>query len=376
MRKKLGVIINPVAGIGGSVGLKGSDGLAIQQEAFSRGAIKRSADKVKVALTKLLPLADKLTIYAGQGEMGANLATSMGFTTVIVPLQNSSNKLTTTAADTEAIAKYLAALPVDVLLFAGGDGTARNICASVPAQFPVIGIPAGVKIHSAVYATSPAAASRALFACMTASVPFHEAEVIDINEEEYRAGRLKTSLYGYLSVPLLQGVMQNPKAASHLSPNDISGLCYDVAERITTENSPCTCYIFGAGSTVKSILHHMGHEGSLLGIDVLQNGKFIAQDATEADLLAITQQYPCRLILTVIGGQGHIFGRGNQQLSPAVIKHIGLDNILIVAAASKIYSLANQNLFVDTGDEALNEHLRGYRRVIVGYQNTLVCQVF
>ena len=376
MSKMLGLIVNPVAGIGGAVALKGSDGPEIQRQALALGAVKKAESKAAQALELLRPLSGELVVCAGKGEMGAELAASMGFTPkILAGSDDSSNSGATSAADTEMLARRMADLPVDLLLFAGGDGTARNICASLPPGFPVVGVPAGVKIHSGVYATSPEAAGRAAYAALTANVAMHEAEVMDIDEDEYRSGRLQARLYGYLSVPSIRGIMQNPKAASHHQADDVSGIGYEIADRIAAETDGDTCYVFGAGSTVNHIMRYLGLEGSLLGVDVVQRGKFLARDATETKILQIAEQNPCKLIITAIGGQGHIFGRGNQQLSPAVIKQIGLDRIWIVAVASKIYSLTDQRLFVDTGDETLNSALRGYRKVIVGYQETLVCQV-
>ncbi|MDL2253917.1 ATP-NAD kinase family protein [Ruminococcaceae bacterium OttesenSCG-928-I18] len=371
MKKKLGLVINPVAGVGGAVGLKGSDGPEIQKMALERGAVKKSGEKTSMALMALESIKEEFTVYAAPGEMGADLAESFGFETVVVGDIGD----VTTAADTERIAGELAGIPVDVLLFAGGDGTARNVCEAVPDSLPVVGVPAGVKIHSAVYATSPTAAGKALYACLTTTVQTRQAEVMDIDEEMYRAGQLQAKLYGYLSVPVIRGVMQNPKAASHNNANDVGGICEEMKDRIERDADPEECFIFGAGSTVTAVESFLGLDGTLLGIDVYQNGKFLAKDVAEKELLEITKKNNCKLIITAIGGQGHIFGRGNQQLSPSVIRQIGLDNLWVVAAASKIYSLPDQCLYVDTGDAELNEELRGYRKVIVGWQETLVCEV-
>ncbi len=369
-KKKLGLIVNPVAGIGGAVGLKGSDGAEVQKLALQRGAVKKAGMKAKLALEAVLPLAEEFDLYAAPGEMGEDLAKSLGLPCEVV----GHSTETTTPADTEAAARAMAALPVDVLLFAGGDGTARNVAAALGPVLPVVGVPAGVKIHSAVYACSPAAAGKALQACLSGTTPLREAEVMDIDEEEYRSGRLRARLYGYLSVPVLRGVMQNPKAASHNSADDVGGICEELKDRIGAA-LPGQCFIFGAGSTVTAAEKALGIEGTLLGIDIYAEGKLFAKDVAEKELLAFTKQHPCKLVITAIGGQGHIFGRGNQQLSPEVIRQIGPENIWVVAAASKIYSLPDQCLFVDTGDEELNAQLRGYRRVLVGWQETLVCEV-
>lgn len=371
MKKRLGFIINPVAGIGGAVGLKGSDTEEIQRLAMRRGAVKRAAQRARLALEALLPHSAAVVLYAAPGEMGADLAQDMGFETMTVGQVGQ----VTTGADTERLAREMAALRVDILLFAGGDGTARNIYTGIGGRLPAIGVPAGVKIHSAVYATTPAAAGKALVACVENRATLREAEVMDLDEALYRKGQVQARLFGYLRVPALQNIMQNPKEASHNSDNDVAGICQEVKDRMAEEGGGGIRYIFAAGSTVRHVMEFLHLEGTLLGIDVWEDGAFLAKDATEAQLLQLTRGKKCRLIVTAIGGQGHILGRGNQQLSPGVIRQIGPQNILVVAAASKIYALPGQALFVDTGDEELNAQLRGYRKVIVGWQETLVCRV-
>lgn len=369
-RRRIGLLLNPVAGIGGTVGLKGSDGEEIQRKAFERGAVCRVSERTQRALSEILCMKDRITIYAAPAAMGSNLAKEMGFDTVTVGEAGT----VTTAEDTERIAALLSECSIELLLFAGGDGTARNIYSAVPSQLPVIGIPAGVKIHSAVYALSPPAAGRALKAALLSSFRIREAEVMDIDEELYRQGILKAKLYGYLTVPVVHGTMQKPKAASHNSENDIAGICEEIKERMRSRGEDI-CYILGAGSTVFAVKKSLGFKGTLIGLDLYQNGQVISEDVTEKELLKITGERECCLIITAIGGQGHIFGRGNQQVSPAVLRQIARENIWIVAAASKIYSLPEQSLYVDTGDEAADERLRGYWKVIVGWQESLVCRV-
>lgn len=373
---KIGLIINPVAGIGGAVGLKGSDGEDIQHLAAERGAKPRSPFRTAMALNEVLDWRDKIVIYAGPGKMGEDTADNLGFETVIV----GSTDDVTTGKDTERIAGEMASLNLDYIMFSGGDGTARNICTALDAvksKIPVIGVPAGVKIHSGVYATSPSAAGKALLACLRGNIVFQAAEVMDLDEEKYRQGCVHTRLYGYLNVPTIRNVIQNPKAASHNSDHDVEGICEEIRERIINERKKGenNCYIFGAGSTVQKIMDYLGYESTLIGVDVVENDLMLVRDATERQLIDLTRDKNCRLIITAIGGQGHIFGRGNQQLSPEVIRNIGLDNIWIVAAASKIHSLPGHRLFVDTGDQDLNEALQGYRKVVVGWQEMLVCKV-
>jgi predicted polyphosphate/ATP-dependent NAD kinase len=378
-KKKLGLIINPLAGIGGAVGLKGSDGAEIQRLARERGAVRRSGEKAMVALERFREAtgAGSVEVCTASGPMGGYVAQSLGFPTKILM----DTPPETTAGDTTALADMLARIPVDVILFAGGDGTARDVYAGVHDSIPVIGIPAGVKIHSGVYATSPSAAGDTLAACMSGDFRVRQAEVMDIDEDAYREGRLTARLYGYMAVPAVSRGMQHPKAASHNSGDDVAGICFEIEDRIAAATDPKaggdseTCFVFGAGSTVRAVMDHLGLDGTLIGVDVMRGGKVILADATARQLAEVVQNRPARLIVTAIGGQGHIFGRGNQQLSPDVIRAIGLDNIWVVAAASKIYSLEDQMLYVDTGDGALDEDLRGYRRVIIGKGDELMCRV-
>jgi predicted polyphosphate/ATP-dependent NAD kinase len=407
-KKAIGLVINPIAGIGGAVGLKGSDGLAVQKLALERGAVKKAEGRAMLALSAILDLREDLTVYAAAGEMGENLAKKMGFKTLTVmpptkaspartetaadtgseatgagtsaqrdrageSLWSEAASVGTTGADTRTAVERIASL-ADVLLFAGGDGTARDVCAAAPEGLLTIGVPAGVKIHSAVYAVNPEAAGKALRASLTTAVPTQRAEVMDIDEAMYRSGTLQARLYGYLTTPVLRGLMQHPKAASFHRKNDIVGICEEIKDYIR-KGDPGDCYLFGAGSTVLEVEKALGVQGTLLGVDVFQDGKLIAKDAAEKALDVLTRQHRCHMIITVIGGQGHIFGRGNQQFSPAVIRQIGIENILVVAAAFKIYGLPEQSLYVDTGDEDLDEMLRGHRSVIVGWQESLVCRV-
>lgn len=370
MTKKIGFIINPIAGIGGPVGLKGSDGKEIQRIAEKRGAVRCAEGRAETALTKLLRSRNEIKFFCAPGNMGENLLKKNGFDYEVVG-EISEN---TTSEDTERIAKEISLKEVSVLLFAGGDGTARNIYNAVSDTVPVIGIPAGVKIHSGVFAINPAAAGEVADRYIHSSFSCKLAEVIDLDEEKYRCGEITDTLYGYMKVPAIKNGIQNPKVSSHNEEHDIAGICMEMKERI--EKSPeGTCFIIGAGSTTFELKRYLEAEGSLLGIDIYQNGKIIIRDATVNELKQITKEYDCRLIITVIGGQGHIFGRGNQQLSPEVIRAVGLENIWVIAAASKIYFLPDQTLLVDTGDEKLNDSLRGYIRVSVGWQETLICSV-
>lgn len=370
--KNIGLIINPIAGIGGRVGLKGSDGEKVQLLALQRGAEKESERKARIALELLQDEKDSITFFAAPKSMGEFLLKEMKFLVRVVGKIDTDQ---TTAIDTRKAAKEMEKLGVELILFAGGDGTAIDICEALGFNVPVIGIPTGVKIHSAVYANNPRNAGLAVakFLKMKYKPTFVEAEVMDIDEELFRQGKVQAKLHGYLKIPLFKKMMQHPKEAIRYDENDITGIYFEIKERI--EKDLNCFYVFGTGSTTYHIMQHMGLKGSLLGIDVIKNGKIMLCDATEKQLLALLENKKAKLIITVIGGQGHVFGRGNHQLSPKVIKMIGLDNLWIVANVEKIYHLINHTLYVDTSDLELDKELAGYKKIIIGYHEQLVCKV-
>jgi predicted polyphosphate/ATP-dependent NAD kinase len=271
----------------------------------------------------------------------------------------------TTAADTERTAAAMAALGIDLLLFAGGDGTARNVCQAIGSSVPAIGIPSGVKMHSAVFATGPRAAGDIAVRALTVdSVATREAEVMDIDEDAFRAEIVSAKLYGVLRVPVARGLVQGLKAGSGGGEAaELAAIAADVARQIPADRVA----IIGPGSTTRAILDHMGLASTLLGVDVVYRGDLLRQDATEHELLTYLGETPGQIIVTPIGGQGYLFGRGNQQISAEVISRVGLENIVVVATPRKLASLRGEPLRVDTGDEALDTLLRGYRRVVTGY---------
>lgn len=370
---KVGLIINPVAGVGGRAGLKGSDGEDIQKEALKKGGTLESGNKTKIALKELLEVKDKFKFVTAYGAMGEDVVKELGFIYELIGIK----KDITTAADTEKTAKMLKEEKVDILVFAGGDGTARNIYNAIELSLPCVGIPAGVKIHSAVYANNPKSAGLAIrrFIESPEAARMVDREVMDINEELFRKNIVEARLYGYLLVPYIQNLMQNPKTSSKYGAHDIEGIAEEITNLMRLKDKD-TCYIFGTGGTTFKILKYIGLSGSLLGVDVIQNKEIMLSDASENELYDfIKDKKEIVLIVTVIGGQGHIFGRGNQQLSPRVIRLIEKDNLWIVASADKIYGLEGSTLVVDTSDSELDKEIAGYRKVIVGWQERIVCKV-
>lgn len=365
MRFRLGLIINPLAGLGGSVGLKGSDNLAA--DALALGAIPMAEQRARVTLEQLLPLQDKLEILTVAGEMGQQLCQALG-----LPYRccYSPQHAPTQATDTEKAAAIIAAEGVDLLLFAGGDGTARNICHIVADQTTVLGIPAGCKIHSGVYAISPLAAGKLLYKLVAGElVSQQEAAVMDIDETAFRQGVVKARRYGEMRIPAELRYVQSVKMAGKESAELVLD---DLAAYVASQMEDNIRYVMGSGSTVAAVMAELGLHNTLLGVDVVENGEVIASDVTAAQLLTLVTDYPSKLVITLIGGQGHIFGRGNQQLSPAVIRAIGRDNIMLLASKQKLQQLEGRPLLADTGDVTLDQQLQGLLSVLTGYNDYVI----
>jgi predicted polyphosphate/ATP-dependent NAD kinase len=384
--KKLGLIVNPVAGVGGRVGLKGSDGADVLRAALERGAVRDAPRRARQALERLARVRGHVEVLTWPGEMGEDEARAAGFEPrVLGSLSGRRSYLSceqertggepaplvcddfvlTTPADTEQAAGDLQAAGVDLILFAGGDGTARNICNAVGARVPVIGVPAGVKIHSAVYATTPAAAGdlAALFLHeRPAGVQLREGEVMDIDEQAFRENRVSAHLYGYMTVPYARGLTQSAKAGGVAGEERALN---DIATEVIAGMHTGALYILGPGTTTRTVMERLGLPKTLLGVDAVRDRELAGADLTEQELLALAGAAPeSFIVVTVIGGQGHVFGRGNQQISPAVIRRVGAGHILVIATQTKLLSLEGRPLLVDTGDPALDEQLGGYAKVI------------
>jgi predicted polyphosphate/ATP-dependent NAD kinase len=366
----LGLIINPVAGLGGRVGLKGSDGEAIQRRARELGARSPSPERAQAALTRLLPMRGGLELVTSPDEMGEQVARSLGFEpTVIGAIPQGA----TTAEDTVAAAQEMARRGVMLILFAGGDGTARDIVRAVGGECPALGIPAGVKILSAAFATNPRAAGDLARAYMEGTTArLREVEVLDLDEEAYRAGRVSPRLYGYLRAPYDRRRLQARKSPS--GPDE-RGVLQAIAADVVDRMRPGVAYVIGPGTTTRPILERMGLDKTLVGVDVVCDRGLLAKDANEAMLLDILETHPGEIIVTPIGGQGYLLGRGNQPISPAVVEAVGRENIAVVSTPEKLHALRGQPLLVDSGDDETDRRLSGYVRVITGYRECSVYRV-
>lgn len=366
---KLGFIVNPIAGMGGKVGLKGTDGTEILQRARELGAEPEAPKKAIKALEILTPLRDKLRIITCPGDMGENEAVAAGF----VPTVIGDRKDDTGPEDTEQAARHMLNLGVDLLLFAGGDGTARNIYNAIGAKMPALGIPAGVKIHSAVYANHPRSAGEVALKYLQGELEtLREAEVMDIDEEAFRQGQVTAELYGYLQVPYERQLVQSLKAGR--TEGEEAALDA-VADRIIDEMELDVLYIIGPGTSTRPIMDKLNLPNTLLGVDLIKNRRLVASDVSEQEILRHLDGQQAKIIVTVIGGQGYIFGRGNQQLSAKVIQKVGKKNIRIIATKNKIVSLRGQPLLVDTGDDEVNAEFNDYMRVVTSYNEEMMYKV-
>lgn len=369
MAFKLGLIVNPVAGLGGTVALKGSDGAHTAAKAIELGAEPKANSRTKAALEVLLPYKERLTIYTVNGDMGEQTAKALGFNVEVVY----NTAAITTPDDTEQAAKILKNSGVDLVLFAGGDGTARNICHAIEDTIPVLGIPAGCKIHSGVYAITPKAAGRVVEMLVKGElVTLVDADVMDIDEDAFRQGTVKAKRYGEMQTPsevrYMQAVKNGGKETDEL-------VLADIAAHVVSQMDEDTFYIMGSGSTVEAIMEEMGLENTLLGVDLIKDQTLVAQDLTAKQLLELTHDQSTKLVITLIGGQGHIFGRGNQQLSPVLIRAIGKENIIVVATKTKLQALNGRPLICDTGDGELDDELTGYIKVTTGFNDHIMYAV-
>jgi len=371
MTKKLGFIVNPVAGIGGRVGLKGSDGPDILRRALSLGAVPEAPRRARQALIKLKTIENDLEVLTWSGAMGEEEALKAGFRPNVA---GSALQTVSTPKDTENAARRLAALGADLLIFAGGDGTARNIYQAVGNSLPVVGIPAGVKIHSAVYATCPASAGLLALTFLTGKGKprLRDAEVMDIDEDAFRKNRLSAKLYGYMKVPYDRVLIQGAKAGSRLNDDAaMDEIASDIIFNMTDEH----LYIVGSGTTTQAVMNKLALPNTLLGIDAVYRKTLAGNDLSENSLLELLKTRKGKILVTVIGGQGHVFGRGNPQISPRVIRRVGKENIIIAATEAKILGLQGRPLLVDTGDPEMDDTLCGYTQVVVGLRKRLAYRI-
>jgi len=355
--RRIGLLVNPVAGMGGSVGLKGTDRMVA--EARSRGAVPQSNLRAKMTL-ELLAHDDGLIFFTCSGAMGEECCRDAGIRNYHVIYQYAGES---SAEDTQRATQELLATGVDLILFCGGDGTARDIVGVVGQTVPVLGIPAGVKMYSAVFAIDPKAAAEIISG--EGAFVLRDAEVLDVDEDAYRAGILKTQVFGIARVPSLADKTQISKQV--FEEVDEERAKQEIARFISEVMLPDALYILGAGTTTDAIAREIGVNNTLLGVDVIKNKKTVATDIDEKTLWALLPHgQEAKILISPIGAQGFILGRGNQQISARIVRRVGIGNIIVVATPHKLRE--TPILYVDSGDSALDAEFGDSVLVVSGYR--------
>jgi len=352
--------VNPIAGIGGRVAFKGSDG-ELSRKAKSCGGVSPAPRRAIETLQEISWADIDCVVVTYPSAMGEDEAVECGYRPTVlghIPEE-------TTDEDTKRAARDMIKHGAELILFAGGDGTALDILEVVGDEFPVLGIPAGVKMHSGIFAINSKLAGRLCISFLKGQTGTKKMEVIDYDTN----GNLK--LFGYALIPYDQGSLQGAKSYVPFEEGDEQAIAAEVLESI----SDGYAYIIGPGMTAKSVMESLGLPYTLLGVDVIKNGRVLKRDANEKELLGVVEQFPSKILLGIVGGQGFLLGRGNQQISPCVIRKVGKENLIVVATEQKILSLHGRPLLVDTGDVELDQDLTGYIKIITGYRRSAIHKI-
>ncbi|MCK5562120.1 MAG: ATP-NAD kinase family protein [Thermoplasmata archaeon] len=359
---KLGFLINPIAGMGGAVGLKGTDG--VLAEALNRGAQPLASERATKALVNFQDL--ELEILTCSGPMGEAVLKELGLPHQVVYNYEGDS----TAEDTVNAVKIFLEHHASFILFCGGDGTARDVYRAAANMVPMLGIPAGVKMHSAIFAVNPKIVGTLVKGYAFENYPLKDAEIMDIDEDDYRDGRLSVKLFGYAEMPYQELLVQSSKQIYQVPGESDSKEA--IAKYVLELMEDDAVYIMGAGSTVKAVGDALGIDKSLLGVDVVKNGQILQKDASEKEIMGCMGDKP-KIIVSLIGAQGFIFGRGTQQISSKIIKKVGKKNLIIIATPYKLFH--TPELRVDTNDEELDKELEGYFKLISGYHQMTVRKI-
>lgn len=374
---RIGLLVNPIAGMGGRVGLKGTDGVV--EEAIRRGAQPSSNLKAQAMLRALRRRLDAAEPRIGirwltcAGAMGAEDLRAAGFEDFEVVY---TAKGVPARRDTEAAVAEFLARGVDLLLFCGGDGTARDICGVARQIVPMLGIPAGVKMYSGVFGTSPLHTADILVEFLAGRLTPARVDILDLDEDRYRRGEWVVRLYDVALTPFEAALTQATKLL--ITGADEESAKAEIAEHVfeAMQAEPRTLFLLGPGSTVLSLGSRLGIDKTLLGIDAVVAGQVVGKDLNERQILDLLATHPqAKLVLSPIGAQGFVLGRGNLQLSPEVIRRIGGENVIVVSTPAKL--ARTPRLRLDTGDATLDAELaqRGYWPVVIGYRLSRLVKV-
>lgn len=363
----VGFLVNPIAGMGGSVGLKGTDG-DLYVEAVRRGSKPVAPHRALRFLKKLKERLDELTFVVPPKNMGWEYVKEFFKSVKVLDIDVGER---TSRSDTLRSCELMIKEGVDLVVFVGGDGTARDVFDVVGMSTPMLGVPSGVKMYSGVFALSPEAAAEITASYVNGTARIELGEVADVDEGYLKDGVIKVRVYGIAKVPQCRELLVPSKDFSSSSDVDKEEVAEYVVENLMKPN---TLYLLGPGSTIKAVADRLGINKTLLGVDAVYNGGLVGKDLTEGGILNLLKVYrDAKILLTPIGRQGFILGRGNQQLSPTVLRILGKSNIIVIATRSKVLDL--KYLRVDTGDPELDKEFEGYIRVIVGYNEEVVMRV-
>jgi predicted polyphosphate/ATP-dependent NAD kinase len=375
----VGLIVNPIAGMGGRVGLKGTDGVV--EEAIKRGATPIAPGRALEFLTSLESIlamkgnGANVRIITCPGKMGEDVIQKAGLKHEIVDIEIENS---TDASDTRECVLSLYEKGVRLLVFVGGDGTARDVLDSVTdyelENLQVLGVPSGVKMYSGIFVVHPADAAEVIRLIMEGTAQSAEFEIMDADEQAIREDRFIIQLYGYLTGPSVPARFQGAKQASP-ETTDEQEAQEAIAKFVIEQMTDMGSFILGPGTTVKTVTDMLGVKKTTLGVDVYQNGK-MHNDVNESTILELVKDFnSVKIIVSPIGHQGMLFGRGNQQISPGIIERVGRDNIMVISTPSKLKTIAGEVLRVDTGDSQVDEMLRGYIRVITDYNEMRLIEI-
>ena len=372
---KIGFVINPIAGMGGKVGLKGTDG--VLNQALKLGAKPVAVDKANETIKRFISYyskKDEIKWFTCSGKMGGEILKKAGLENIEIVYSPPSKM--TSSNDTKNACKKFLEKNVDLVLFCGGDGTARDIFEIVKNKIPIHGIPSGVKMHSGVFGITANASAKMLYEYVDKSLTVGDAEIMDLDEEKYRKGIWNIRLFGIAKGIVEPTYIQVGKSTfESVSDDEIKDELSDhIIDEI--EKNKDVLYLFGSGGTIDYIAKKIGVKNTLLGIDAVYNKKLISKDLNEEGILRLLSKYKkAKVILSPIGAQGFILGRGNLQLSSKAIKKIGLDNIIIVSTPAKLAS--TPVIRVDTGDKKLDDMFakKEFIMVVIGYRLSRVVKI-
>lgn len=366
---RVGLVVNPVAGLGGAVGLKGTDGPDTVAEALRRGAQPEAGLRARRALERLTARVPGARLAVALGPLGADWLAGLPLALDL----RGPGAASGTARDTRESVAAMA--DQDLVVFAGGDGTARDVASALARGQALLGIPCGVKMHSGVFAISPDAAGALLADLMSGASPSawdEEAEIMDIDEQALRAGRLAPRLYDLVRVPMARRRVQVAKGSRR---EDDSAALMGAAREVVARMDPEALYVIGPGSSAGAVMRAAGHLPTVLGTDAMKAGEVVARDARAADLEELAGDGPVRIVLGVTGRQGFLLGRGNQQISRRLIARAGREGLIVLATEAKLTNLAQPRLWIDTGDPALDAAMAGFLRIRIGAGRDMVMRI-